>query len=215
MPIINPVDETDACNTDCGLPQLDVSDRHRQTQAVAFALLLEEGRPVTSAQIAQQVDLPEPEIEELLVDFDTVGRIRFDDDHRVVGIAGLSIEPTRHVLQLAGTTRWTWCALDAIGILGALKTDATFTTRVPDSDEKLTVAFTAAGPHPTDAVVFMADGFGSDSVVETWCPTVNLFPDAGTALGWAATHGVAGTPIAVSELASDAAAMWAPVVASD
>ena len=198
---------------DCALPNVEVSTRHRQVQAAAFAILLHDGRPVTGEQIAMRASLDPGEVADLLADFDSVGRVRFDDEGRVVGIAGLSVEPTRHRLDLPGATRWTWCALDAIGILGALQIDAAFTTRVPDSDRELTVAFTVDGPQPTDAVIFMAEGYGSDSVVETWCPTVNMFEDAEAANAWASTHGVTGRPIAVQQLSVDAAAMWAPVVA--
>lgn len=177
-------------------------------------MLLDDDSPVTAGQIAVRVGVGEAEVTKLLADFDSVGRVRFDDDARVVGIAGLSIVPTRHRLELQGDMRWTWCALDAIGILGALHRDATFTTQVPDSDRELTVTFTAEGPAPTAAVVFMADGYGSDSVVDTWCPTVNLFPDADAADTWAEAHGVSGRPIPVEQQARSAAEMWIPVAAA-
>lgn len=207
------VDADPSCGDDCGLPRLEISDRHRHVQAAAFALLLDVGQPVNVEQIATRASLEPGEVENLLADFDAVGRVRFDDDGRVVGIAGLSIEPTCHRLDLPGATRWTWCALDAIGILGALHRDATFTTRVPGSDRELALTFTIGGPGPTDAVVFIADGYGSDSVVDTWCPTVNMFDDTDAATVWARSQGISGRPIAVVELAPDAAAMWAPLVA--
>lgn len=205
-------DGADDCATGCDIPQIEVSDRHRRVQAAAFALLLETGDPLSAGRIAERADLTDAEVAALLEDFDTVGRVRFDADGRVVGIAGLSIEPTRHRLEVDGTMRWTWCALDAIGILGALARRATYTTKVPDSDDVIEVRFGSAGPVGSDAVVFMADGYGSDSVVETWCPTVNLFADSETAQAWARANGVSGHPVGVSALAADAAAMWAPVV---
>ena len=142
-----------------------------------------------------------------------IGR-REDIDTGVVGIAGLSILPTRHRLDIDDATRWTWCALDAIGILGALHREATFTAQVPESDRELTLTFTADGVASTAAVVFIADGYGSDSVVDTWCPTVNLFADAAAANAWAKAHGVSGRPVPVEELAEDATAMWSPIASS-
>lgn len=183
-----------------------------ERRTFGFALLLTHGRPVTGHQIAERTELTHVDVEALLADFDAVGRVRFDPDGHVVGIAGLSIEPTRHRIDLGGTIRWTWCALDAIGILNALGRPATYTTEVPDTVAQLEVRFGPAGPTDGDAVVFIADGYGSDSVVETWCPSVNLFPDATSAYAWARAHDVTGRPVAVSELAVDAAAMWAPVV---
>ena len=210
----SPTDAEEDCDDNCGLPQVEVSDRHRGVQAAAFAMLLEDGRPVTGGQIAARAGIDPAEVTDLLADFDSVGRVRFDDEGRVVGIAGLSILPSRHRLDLDDATRWTWCALDAVGILGALRRDATFTTQVPDSDRELTLTFTPDGAAPTDAVIFIADGYGSDSVVDTWCPTVNLFADAVEADTWAKAHGITGRAVPVEELAADAAAMWTPVASS-
>lgn len=202
-----------APDIDGALPGIQMSDRHRQIQTAAFALLLDHGEPITNDQLADATDLTTSDVADLLADFDTVGRARFDDNGRVVGIAGLSIEPTRHRLDIGDTTRWTWCALDAIGILGALRRDATYTTQVPDTDDELTVTFTTDGPAATDTVVFMAGGYGNDSVVDTWCPTVNLFANADAATTWANAHAINGQPIAVTDLAADAAAIWTPFTA--
>ncbi len=103
----------------------------------------------------------------LLCDFDAVGRWRFDSAGRVVGIAGLSIVPTRHRFDLDGTIRWTRCTLAAIGILGTPATPCNPTADVPDTDLRLTVPFGVAGPEPGDAVVFITDAYGCDSVVDT------------------------------------------------
>lgn len=196
------------------LPRIEVSDRHRQVQASAFGLLLDTGHPVSIGQIAERAELTGAEVDALLADFDAVGRVRFDNGGDVVGIAGLSIEPTRHRIDLDGMTRWTWCALDAIGILSALARPATYTTEVPDTDDVLEVRFGPNGISDSVAVVFVADGYGSDSVFETWCPTVNLFPDRTTAQTWAKAHDVSGQPVAVAALAADAAALWAPLVSA-
>jgi hypothetical protein len=202
-----------APNIDDALPGIKVSDRHRQIQVAAFALLLDHGEPVTNDRLAVAAALTAADVADLLADFDADGRARFDDEGRLIGIAGLSIEPTRHRLDIGDTTRWTWCALDAIGILGAVGRDATYTTQLPDTDDELTVAFTANGPAPTDTVVFMASGYGNDSVVDTWCPTVNLFADADGATIWANAHAIDGQPIPVTDLAADAAAIWMPIAA--
>ena len=149
------------------LPRIEISDRHRLVQAATFALLLGAGRPVGIGQIAERAQLTDDEVEAVLADFDDVGRVRFDSGGHVVGIGGLSIEPTRHRLDLDGTIRWTWCALDAIGIRGALGRPATYTTQVPDSGEELDVRFGPDGPVAGDTVVFLADGYGSDSVANS------------------------------------------------
>ena len=55
---------------------------------------------------------------------------------------------------------------------------------------------------------------GDASVVETWCPTVNLFPDATAAEAWAAASGATGRAVPVAELADEATAMWTPITAA-
>lgn len=187
------------------------SDLHRRVQAAAFGLLLNEARPATLEGVAAQAQLPPDEVRRLLDDFDTVGRVRRDEQDRVVGIAGLSIEPTQHTIVIDETTRWTWCALDAVGILGALGRGGHYITRAPGADDELRVDFTATGLAATQTVVFVADGYGDAPVVETWCPTVNLFPDATAAEAWAAASGATGRAVPVAELADEATAMWTPI----
>ncbi|MEX2031679.1 MAG: organomercurial lyase [Dehalococcoidia bacterium] len=52
------------------------------------------------------------------------GRVARSDDDRVVAAAGLSLEPTPHMVVLSGVILHAWCALDAIGIPAALQRDA-------------------------------------------------------------------------------------------
>ena len=56
---------------------------------------------------------------EVLDGFARTGNVSLKGD-RVGGIAGLTIEPTQHRIELAVGQRWTWCALDAIGIVGTI-----------------------------------------------------------------------------------------------
>src|SRR5205823_2343561 len=47
--------------------------------------------------------------------------VLLDGAGRVVGAAGLSLEPIRqHRLRMRGRAFWTWCAIDAVGIPAAL-----------------------------------------------------------------------------------------------
>ena len=56
------------------------------------------------------------------------GLVERDTAGRVVGIAGLTLEPTKHRLVLDGQGLYTWCAIDAVGIPAALSLDAQVTT---------------------------------------------------------------------------------------
>ena len=199
-------------------------DRDRRTQRAAFALLLEGGRPVLVSEFTEAAGLDSGEVEAALEAFTSAGRTRFDSRGRLTGIAGLSVEPTRHEILVGPTpdtdsvVRWTWCALDAVGILGALGRGGRLTSTLPEgaagegTTEPLVVEFTASQPEPTPTVILLTDGYGEAPIVENWCPTVNLFPDRAAALGWAADRGVTGRAVPVAEIMADAIAMWAPVV---
>jgi len=196
---------------DFSLPEADLFDLHLRLQAAAFALLFEHDHPATKSDIAERAGLDTPEVTAGLVDLETKGMLRRDERGEIVGIAGLTIEATQHRIEIGGTTRWTWCALDAVGIIGALGRGGRFTTSVPDTGQRVVVELSEDGHTDSAAVVFIADGFTDKPVVDNWCPTVNLFPSAAAANDWATTAGVTGRPITVAELLPSAAEMWGHV----
>jgi len=141
--------------------------------------------------------------------FEERGSARRHRDGRVEGIAGLSTEPTRHRIELKVGTRWTWCALDAVGIVGAV-------------GEGLIVSKTNAGRlmlevrdgkvEHTDAAVFIADGYGMTSTMDEWCPLVNFFTTMKAAEAWAAESGAGGRVVRVDEIAPEATERWRSVL---
>ncbi len=198
---------------DFSLPEADLFDLHLLIQAAAFALLFERERPAAESEIADRAGLETDETVIALDQIEAKGMLRRSDHGGIVGIAGITITPTQHKIEITGTIRWTWCALDAVGIIGALGRGGRFTTAVPGSGEHdagmpLTVEFAEDGSTDSSAVVFIADGFADDSVVDTWCPTVNLFPHAASAIAWAKSTGVTGNPVTINDLMPDATQMW-------
>ncbi len=150
-------------------------------------------------------------MDEILARPEARGRVRLDTESRVVGIAGLSIEPTRHQLRIGAATRWAWCALDAVGIVGALATDGTVASTDPYTGRLVVVDFVAGKPQG-EAALFILGGYDGHDVVEEWCPSVNFFGTADDAAAWAAAESVQGEVVAVTHVAADAAEMWRPVV---
>jgi hypothetical protein len=88
--------------------------------AEAFHLLLSSGRLVPRATLARAVRCGEAAVDEALAGLERIGRTRRSAAGEVLGSLGLSIEPSPHELLLEVGRRYTWCALDAVGILGAL-----------------------------------------------------------------------------------------------
>ncbi len=168
--------------------------------ARAFHLLLDDGRPVSRARLAQALaSEPKP------------------------------VTPTPHELTLEqkpGQERryWTWCAWDAVGILAALDASGRIRSTSPSSGRPIQLAFHHGGPQRADPdlVVFFADTdccapatntrdsgcCGSGSVIDQWCPLVNFFEHADAAQAWAASHGVRGTTVPLAEAASQGKAAW-------
>lgn len=208
MPIPDQSTRQGSADTDCSLPDTDLSNVQLRVQAAAFALLFEHNEPATEVAVGDLAGLGHDQISLGLTQLDDRGMLRRNDEDDVVGIAGLSIVPTQHRIEIADTTRWTWCALDAVGIIGALRRGGRFTTTVPGSNASVTVEFATDGTTESSAVVFIADGFGDDLVADTWCPTVNLFPDSDAAMAWADSAGIGGRPVTVNDLIADASAMW-------
>ena len=191
------------------LPEADLLVNHRALQAAAFALLFENPAPVMESEIARRAGLSLDTTSASLAEIDEMGMLRRDDQRRIIGIAGMSIDPTQHEIHIDGTIRWTWCALDAVGIIGSLGRGGTFTTTVPGTNQRMLVDFNKEGETTSSAVVFIADGFADGCVVEDWCPTVNLFPDGGAAKAWSEANDIKGRAVTIQDLMPDATEMWA------
>ncbi len=180
-------------------------------RSAGFHLLLEHGGPVDRAAWAERAGVDVGTLDELLEGEDLAGRVRLDAEGRLLGIAGLSVTPTRHEITIGGVTLWTWCALDAVGIFGALEADGTAVSTSPLDDTSITVRF-ASGVPDSDAVLFVTEGYDGGAVVDSWCPTVNFFPTRDDAVAWATQAGHTGDVVAVRDIAPQATGMWLPVV---
>lgn len=180
----------------------------------AFELLLERGAPVTTAHLTAATGIERDRVVEICDAADARGRIEFDVDGQLVGIAGLSLTPSRHRLEIGSTTRWTWCALDAVGILGALGATGTVVSSDPHTDDTIEIEFTDGVPD-TSAVLFLRDGFSEGNVRASWCPQVNFFANHEAAAAWTGARGVDGDVVAVTAIAAEVAAMWLDVAGGD
>ncbi len=183
----------------------------RAMRAAGFRLLLEEGRPIEVEEWAAAAGIEDAALRKLLESPRVKGRVQLDDNGRLLGIAGLTVEPSRHQLDIDGTIRWTWCALDALGILGALEADGTVRSTDPRSGDPVEISFKGGKPEG-DTTLFILGGYDGGNVVEDWCPLVNFFATRDAAEAWVEAEGVEGDVVTVGQIASDATDMWRPVV---
>ncbi|MCL1588750.1 MAG: organomercurial lyase, partial [Actinomycetia bacterium] len=108
-------------------------------RSAGFRLLFDGGQPVDVDQWAAAAGVVVESLHAIIETSGAKGRVQFDADGSLVGIAGLSVERTRHELNIDGKIRWTWCALDAIGILGALEATGTVRSTDPQTDAAVEV----------------------------------------------------------------------------
>lgn len=185
----------------------DVSEDVDALRAAGFSLLLETGRPVAVEDLVSATGIAPERVDEILESAMVRGRIEIDDQGRLVGVAGLSLTPGRHELDIAGERRWIWCALDAVGIAGALGVTGSARSIDPHTGDPITIDFVDGHPVGDPFVVIP----GSDDVSNVrrqWCPTVNFFATRSAAEAWVTDRGLVGDIVSVHRVAEEAAAMW-------
>ena len=146
-----------------------------------------------------------------LAEIESAGRARRDPDGDLVGIAGLSLEPTRHAIEIDGRKFWTWCALDAVGIFTALEATGEVRTQPPGDSDELRIRF-KNGLTESATAIFIAGGYDGTDVFETWCPKVNFFSTPKEAEMWSAAERMDGDVVSISEISEAAGVIWASVV---
>jgi hypothetical protein len=128
----------------------------------------------------------------------------------VTGALGLTVEETAHEM-IIGTARWhTWCVIDALGILGALRESGTVRSTVPGTGAIVEIGFAAGTPQTGDLshVVLVPEHQPGAPVLGTWCPSVNFFPDGAAAQQWANDAGVRGHSVDLLAATAAATQRW-------
>lgn len=185
-----------------------------QVRGAAFRRLLRTSAPATSAQLADDLHEPEHDLRSAIEDLTAQGWLRLDSDGGITGSAGLSIHPDRHQINLDGSTFWTWCAYDILGIYAALGATGHARSTSPSNGRPLEIAFRDGQPEPSTLVLFLPDDDYTaccTSMYEQWCPNSNLFHTTDDATSWATDHGVTGTVLTLPDAAELAAARWRPL----
>ena len=183
-----------------------------EVMAAAFRSLLRDERPPSAADLAAGLGCDMAEVEAALGALERRGRIRRDEQGRILGSAGLSVVPTEHeVSLLPERTVWTWCAKVALGVLGTVGTGGRVTSRCAQTGRPVRVEFDGPEPKASDLAVFWPSrefGDGCRSAVEQLCPNINFFESAAAAETWTTAKDVPGEVLSVEE-ATARAIDWA------
>jgi hypothetical protein len=188
-----------------------LTDADQVVREAAFRRILATGRPWDPAS-ATDLGIDAASIRAAVDHLVEAGRARMDEQRRVTAAAGLSTDPTPHHIRVGSDPRWTNCAYDALGILGALGTDGEVESRSPATAETIRVRFERGRPVGSYAVLFLADQSCCSRPNEDWCPNVNLFEDEALALRWAEEHAVDGRVVSLEEGTEIGAVEWRPLV---
>lgn len=177
-------------------------------RTAGFQLLLDQGTPVELQNWANTADITLATLRDV-IDRNS-GRVELDEHDRLIGIAGLTIKPTHHELDINGTKRWTWCALDAVGIFGALKATGTINSIDPRTQNTVTIEFKNGQPQG-DATIFILGGYDGGDIRDQWCPLVNFFNTQTDAETWVKDNQVTGDILTVNQITKEATEMWQTV----
>lgn len=179
---------------------------------VGFRLLFDSGEPLSLKALSVETGYGIDELRSMLKRPDVAGRVQRDSNGNIVGIAGLSIEPTAHEVRVDGKQFWTWCALDAVGIVSAMELTGQVVSTTPGQSDPMRIEF-VDGQAMSNHTIFILGGFDGADAYESWCPNVNFFATARDAESWASERGLTGEVVAVDQIREAAGAIWEPVVA--
>ncbi|MEU6823832.1 organomercurial lyase [Streptomyces atriruber] len=137
--------------------------------------LLESG-PLALHKAAELLDWPADQVLDRFraMNFD----LETDRDGRIIG-AGVSLDDRRpHTMQLQGSRRYGWCAMDALMFPVVFKESASaVTSRCASTGEPITLTVTPTGVRdltPGTAAVTLAPATGAD-IREVFCDRVNFY----------------------------------------
>lgn len=193
---------------DAVLPPLNTSDDplSAAVRARSFLALLATGRSVPAEALGVPAGMGAADVREAIDGLRSAGRITVDDNG-INGSLGLSVVPCRHRIDLPQGRRYTWCALDAVGILGALGATGSITSTSPDG-EPVAVRFARGRPIGASGLVILLPERGSGPTVHTWCPLVNFFAGPERARAWSDERELVATVVPLAEATTLATGLW-------
>lgn len=157
------------------LDQLDLADHDDNIAREAFRILLSGSGVLPISTLAERVGTEPALVRQLLENLQRRGRVEMHQD-RLLGVYGLTLKSTEHRLTLRGSTFFTWCAFDVVGIPAALGESAEIASVCARCHTPLSLSITDGEPPKLPLVIsWLAER--CESVREQFCPTVNFYCD--------------------------------------
>jgi len=166
-------------------------DAGGQKLAMTLYRLLSEGRAVSRERLAQALDTPTAAVSQTLSQWPAVF---YDESGHIVGFLGLTVNQTRHRLQIKGATVYAWCAWDTLFLPELLGATAAVTSTCAASGApiRLTVSPTRIETaEPADTVVSFLipekEALRKD-VTTSFCRFVSFFRSRKDGQTWVDEH---------------------------
>lgn len=196
-----------------GLTVLKCGNEHEElVQVAAFQSLFRTGEHVGIDDLATMTNLDSGTVTGCVERMCQAGYIKLDSERFVEGAAGLSLSPTKHEISIDGRRFWTWCALDVLGIFGALKASGFAKSSDLSRGESIELQFIEGVPQDMSLTVFIADLSNGISVCCDWCPNTNFFVSKSSAEAWVQANAARGSVISVGNLVHVAREAWSRLV---
>ena len=166
-------------------------DRRDERIALALSWLLAEGEPVSKEHLAERSGVSAARVDGWL----RGARVERDEDGRVVAFQGLSLQPTRHVLEVDGRTLYAWCAGDTLMIHDLLRRPTQVRSTDPITGTPVSLALENGRlrqAEPRTAVLSMVrpdvpiEDLLGEEVVPAACGPINFFASEESGLAFTA-----------------------------
>lgn len=156
--------------------QLNLVDHNDRIAKEAFRMLLSDATPVAITSLSEHAGANPGVVRRVLDELRLAGRVETDGDS-LLGVYGLTLKPTQHHLALRGSTYFTWCAFDIVGIPAALGETAEIVSECANCRSVVSFSMADGEPPPLPIVISWLSE-RCDSIRDQFCPTVNFYCDS-------------------------------------
>ena len=185
---------------------------------------LAQGEPVLRSELAEALEAPTHDVDELLGHPNLKSLTHTDNNGRIIGFGGLAVREMPHRFRIDGRTLYTWCAWDSLFIPVILGLEAEVESPAPGSTVRVRLRVAPDGVEriqpPRAVMSFLlpsAQTFQADALkaMAAFCHFIFFFPESDSAAEWTKGHPDT-TVISISDAfelgRSMVSARWRPAV---
>lgn len=153
--------------------------------------LLSEGEAVSLERLSENADIPFADVKTMLESWPGVF---YDDNQRIIGFWGITIQEMPHCIDVNGFTVFTWCAWDTLFIPKLLNTTAFITSHCALSGDEITLTISPKGIESAQPDQVMVSFLVPDEsklkedITTSFCHYIFFFRSREAGEHWVADH---------------------------